>query len=133
MESPIGTKSPCVYLLQSVSRPRRTYVGCTVCTVRRRVRQHNGEVCGGAMQTQTGRPWIVRTVVTGFRTRREALQFEFAWRRVHRRGRHVYSLRGRLNSLQKVCNMTRWSRNAPLADEVPIHVHHLTNTTTPCP
>lgn len=121
----IGTCAPCVYLLQSTKRLRRTYVGCTCCSVRRRLRQHNGEICGGAKQTETARPWVVRTIVTGFRTRQEALQFEFAWRRVHRRGRHVYSLRGRRNSLQKLCNMPRWSRNAPLAEDVPLAITHL--------
>jgi len=121
----VGTCTPCVYLLQSTKRPRRTYVGCTCCSVRRRLRQHNGEICGGAKQTETARPWVVRTIVSGFRTRQEALQFEFAWRRVHRRGRHVYSLRGRCNSLQQLCSMSRWSRNAPPAEEVPLRVVHL--------
>ena len=119
-----GTRCPCVYLLQSTVRARRTYVGCTTCTVRRRLRQHNGELSGGAKQTETARPWTVRIIVTGFRSRQEALQFEFAWRRVHRRGRHAYSVVGRRNSLRKLCEMTRWSRNAPLASEVPLRVTH---------
>lgn len=117
-------RQPRVYLLQSTVRPRRTYVGCTCCGVDHRLRQHNGEVRGGARQTQTARPWVVRTVVAGFRTRREALQFEFAWRRVHRKGRHVYSVRGRRNSLSKLCAMVRWSRNAPPAAEVPLTISH---------
>ena len=119
-----GTCDPCVYLLQSTNRLRRTYVGCTCRGARHRLRQHNGEIRGGARQTQTARPWVVRTLVTGFRTRQEALQFEFAWRRVHRRGRHVYSVRGRRNSLAKLCSMTRWSRNAPPSDEVPLIISH---------
>ena len=124
-DDPFGTCAPCVYLLQSTTRPRRTYVGCTCRGVRQRLRQHNGEVRGGARQTETGRPWAVRTLVRGFRTRQEALQFEFAWRRVHRRGRHVYTLRGRRNSLQKLCALARWSCNAPPADDVPLIVQHL--------
>lgn len=122
---PLAAREPCVYLLQSTTRPRRTYVGCTCRGARHRLRQHNGELCGGARQTQTGRPWAVRTLIVGFRTRQEALQFEFAWRRVHRRGRHVYSLRGRRNSLQKLLTMERWSRTAPPAQEVPLDVRHI--------
>ena len=110
---------PTVYLLQSVPRPRRTYVGCTCRGVPHRLRQHNGELCGGARQTSTGRPWRVRVEVTGFRTRREALQFEYAWRRVHRRGRFAYSLAGRHASLLHLCNQTTpWSRNAPPPSEI---------------
>ena len=111
-----------VYLLQSVPRPRRTYVGCSSRGVAHRVCQHNGELSGGAKQTSTGRPWTLRATVTGFRTRQEGLQFEYAWRRVHRRCRHPYSLRGRLAALTALMNMTRWSRNAPLASEVPLVV-----------
>lgn len=117
--------TPTVYLLQSTTHPRRTYVGCACRGVAHRLRQHNGDLAGGAAQTRTGRPWVVRTLVHGFRTRREALQFEFAWRRVHRRGRHVYTLRGRRNSLAKLCDLPRWSCNAPPAHEVPLEVVHL--------
>lgn len=114
-----------MYLLQSAPRPHRTYVGCACRGVAHRLRQHNGALVGGAAQTRTGRPWEVRTLVSGFRTRKEALQFEFAWRRVHRRGRHVYTLRGRRNSLAKLCGMARWSCNAPPAHEVPLQIVHL--------
>ena len=109
----------CVYLLRNATG--RTYVGCTV-GLRKRVRQHNGELAGGAAQTARGRPWEVECVVEGFRTRQEALQFEFAWRRVHRRRRHPYTVSGRRASLAHLQTMARWSRNAPLAAEVPLTI-----------
>lgn len=35
---------------------KHTYVGAT-CNLSRRVRQHNGEITGGAKATQSQRPW----------------------------------------------------------------------------
>lgn len=53
----------------------RTYAGATVRPAWR-LRAHNGEVCGGARATRTGRPWRYLFRVDGFRTQRVALQFE---------------------------------------------------------
>lgn len=114
----------CVYLLRSTVAPRRTYVGCTVHDVLHRVRQHNGELCGGAAQTRRGRPWVVVTQIVGFRTRTEALQFEYAWRRVHRRRRFAYSVPGRHASLAHLMELPHWSSTSPPASEVPLTVLH---------
>lgn len=108
-----------VYLLRNEAG--RTYVGST-CALPRRLRQHNGELAGGARQTAGRGPWTVAKVVRGFHQRREALQFEFAWRRVHRRRRCAYTLAGRERSLTCLLALARWSRNAPPAEEVPLVV-----------
>jgi structure-specific endonuclease subunit SLX1 len=60
-----------VYLLVSGSR---TYVGCTT-DVTRRLRQHNGEIRGGARATR-GRQWAVVLYVEGFPNRSVACTFE---------------------------------------------------------
>eukprot|EP00884_Botryococcus_braunii_P015293 jgi/Botrbrau1/2447/Bobra.0226s0006.1 len=56
----------------------RTYIGFTV-NPRRRIRQHNGEICSGAWKTKRMRPWEMVLVVYGFPTQVQALQFEWAW------------------------------------------------------
>ena len=58
------------------------YVGYTTCVLRR-LRQHNGEISGGARQTRrirlrTGCEWRVSQVTTGFPDKKSALQFEWA-------------------------------------------------------
>jgi predicted GIY-YIG superfamily endonuclease len=111
-----------VYLLQSVPCERRTYVGYTLGTVEARLRKHNGERAGGAAQTAQARPWRVVVVVEGFRTQTECLQFEYAWRRVHRRRRFAYSVPGRRASLSCLMSLPRWSCNAPPAADVPLTV-----------
>lgn len=68
------------YLLRSLhpQHPRSTYVGFTVNPLRR-IRQHNGEIQGGAYKTKGRRPWTFVALVHGFATQSEALQFEWAW------------------------------------------------------
>lgn len=65
------------YLLESTDG-RRTYVGATVNPARR-LRQHNGEIAGGAKATK-GRKWVRRFLVGGFKDERTALQFEWYWK-----------------------------------------------------
>lgn len=66
-----------------ISSGNRTYIGVTNC-LRRRVRQHNGEIRGGAAATR-GRAWRLHMYIAGFANRRAALSCEWhlkhSWRR----------------------------------------------------
>ena len=57
---------------------KKTYVGATV-NPDRRLRQHNGEICGGARATK-GRQWRRAFLIGGFSEEREALRFEWRWK-----------------------------------------------------
>lgn len=78
--------SNCVYILQSCCpyHPNRTYVGFTT-NVNRRLRQHNGEIKGGAKYTRVGRPYKIACVISGFESKSAALSFE--WHMHHPLGR----------------------------------------------
>ena len=74
-----------VYVLRSTTG--RTYIGATV-DLNRRLRQHNGEIKGGAKATRRaidkGSSWTRIGHVSGFPTWQSALQFEWRWKQLSR-------------------------------------------------
>lgn len=67
---------------------KRTYVGYTV-NLKRRVRQHNGELVGGARRTHGSFEWTPKYVAHGFRTKNEAMSYEWHWK--HQSGTRIKS------------------------------------------
>ncbi|XP_020590809.1 structure-specific endonuclease subunit SLX1 homolog isoform X2 [Phalaenopsis equestris] len=72
-----------VYLLASTRLPR-TYVGVTT-NFYRRLKQHNGELKGGAKASSAGRPWSLACIIQGFKDRSEACKFETKWKSLSRK------------------------------------------------
>ena len=65
-----------VYVLVS-ARGDRTYVGISTDPLRR-LREHNGEISGGARSTRGGRPWTLARTVGPVADRAEAQRLEHA-------------------------------------------------------
>lgn len=101
-----------------VTKTRRSYIGATV-NLERRIRQHNGELVGGARRTRQG-SWNYYRIIGGFRTWREALQFEWAFKYISRRSRSISTRNEALEALMK---RDRWTRNSPPACDVPLRVY----------
>ena len=78
------SESWCVYLILSTNHPIKTYVGVTT-NFPRRLREHNGELKGGAKASRAGRPWICACIVCGFTDRSEACVFESKWKSLTKR------------------------------------------------
>ncbi|XP_038980638.1 structure-specific endonuclease subunit SLX1 homolog [Phoenix dactylifera] len=86
-----GTKDPetkrasawSVYLIVS-SRLPKTYVGVTTNIIRR-LKQHNGELRGGAKASSSGRPWVLACIIQGFKDQSEACVFESKWKGISRK------------------------------------------------
>ena len=70
-------KSWFCYMLASTDG-KKTYVGATI-DPNRRLRQHNGELVGGAHATK-GRAWTRKFLIGGFDCERAALRFEWRWK-----------------------------------------------------
>lgn len=73
------------YLLRSLDpdHPLKTYIGFTTHPARR-IRQHNGILkSGGARRTRrSGRPWTFCCIIGGFKSKYDALSFEWHWQHV---------------------------------------------------
>lgn len=102
------------YLLATCSGNEKTYVGITP-DLDRRLRQHNGEISGGAAATK-GLAWERVAHVKGFPDHRAALQFEWRWKQISRRlvGSPV---KRRFAALQELLSLDRpTSAAVPYAD-----------------
>ena len=84
---------------------QKTYVGVTP-DLERRLRQHNGEIAGGARAT-AGRQWERIGHIRGFPDHRAALQFEWRWKQITRRLGLGEPLRRRLIALQVLLGYDR--------------------------
>ena len=126
---PIKSKPFMCYLIASATLDR-TYIGVTNC-LRRCVRQHNGEIWGGATYTRIGRPWVFVAHVSGFNTCRQAIQFEWAWKHCSRYLEFKIdttiklpaSIQRQCGALSSLVKKERWTTNAPLASLVPLTVN----------
>tara|TARA_B100000886_G_scaffold324861_1_gene269893 strand:- start:936 stop:1253 length:318 start_codon:yes stop_codon:yes gene_type:complete len=76
-----------LYLLENTEN-KYTYLGVTV-NINRRIRQHNGELVGGAKYTSSNKgkgEWILKTIVNDL-TKSEALSFERIIKNKRRKGK----------------------------------------------
>tara|TARA_B100000424_G_C22942592_1_gene501548 strand:- start:1275 stop:1592 length:318 start_codon:yes stop_codon:yes gene_type:complete len=76
-----------LYLLENTEN-KYTYLGVTV-NINRRIRQHNGELVGGAKYTSSNKgkgKWILKTIVNDL-TKSEALSFERIIKNKRRKGK----------------------------------------------
>ncbi|KAJ0094315.1 hypothetical protein Patl1_17077 [Pistacia atlantica] len=78
------SRSWCVYLIISTNTPIKTYVGVT-SNFSRRLKQHNGELKGGAKASRAGRPWVCACLIRGFHDQSEACEFESKWKNFSRK------------------------------------------------
>ena len=90
------------YLLKAETG--QTYVGATIdCD--RRLRQHNGELCGGARATR-GKTWVRIGYVDGFPDNHTALSFEWKWKYLSRKCKG-HPLERRLIALNTLLSLER--------------------------
>lgn len=68
------------YLLVS-TQGRRSYIGIAL-DPSKRLRQHNGELVGGARSTRAGRPWKLVATRGPFADRAAAQRAEADWKRL---------------------------------------------------
>ena len=106
-----------------------TYAGVSPDPVRR-LRMHNGEICGGAKYTLSKGPgWVHVCLVSGFPTKQNSMQFEWAIKHVP--PRNAGGLESRLRKLGILFRKEQWTSKSPLAESVPLEIEWV-GVPTPC-
>ncbi|XP_059651915.1 structure-specific endonuclease subunit slx1 [Cornus florida] len=80
----LSKQSWCVYLILSTGDPIKTYVGVST-NFSRRLKQHNGQLKGGAKAARAGTPWVCACLIRGFKDQSEACMFETKWKSYSRK------------------------------------------------
>ena len=126
-----------IFLLLIMSKPwilycivtpdrSRSYVGVTV-NLKRRLRQHRGELKGGAKSTRGHHDWVLFYAIRGFPDKRTVLQWEWRLHRLGKqkssRGLHCTGCR-RLDAFKKVRAMERVCKKAIPNTELSLRIHY---------
>eukprot|EP00742_Colponemidia_sp_Colp-10_P014404 GILJ01016357.1.p1 GENE.GILJ01016357.1~~GILJ01016357.1.p1 ORF type:complete len:195 (-),score=20.95 GILJ01016357.1:41-625(-) len=122
-------KNICYILRSHTTNPpcNKTYCGKTN-RYKERLREHNGEVVGGAYFTRAHRPWRPLCYISGFQNQRQALQFEKAVKVAKPRKSLVLPPKScgryhkRMYALMTVLQRDKWSQRGPSKADVPLHV-----------
>lgn len=108
------------WIFYIISNNNYTYAGVSP-NPERRLRQHNGEISGGAKYTTSkGKGWKHVCLVEGFRNKIEALQFEWAVKHVP--PRNAGGLTNRIKKLYILLQKEKWTSKSPNANEVPLTI-----------
>ena len=87
----------------------------------RRLRQHNGEICGGAKYTTSKGPgWKHLCIVSGFQDKIQSMQFEWAVKHVP--PKNAGGIQNRIKKLFFTLNKDKWTSKSPLANTVPLNI-----------
>ena len=102
----------CDYVCYILQSNNRTYNGSTN-NMKRRLRQHNGEIKGGAKATRGKGPWEVYCIVCGFTDRIEALQTEWKIKTIEgrRRPAKYNKPEGRIKGLNCILQLDKFTSN----------------------
>lgn len=92
-----------------------SYVGITN-NLKKRIRQHNGEIKGGAKYTSLindslATNWNYACYVDGFKTKNDALKFEWALK--HIKPKYKTGIINRIYKLIILLNKEKWTKSSP--------------------
>jgi predicted GIY-YIG superfamily endonuclease len=109
------------YILRSTNEEFKnyTYNGSTNDPWRR-LRQHNGEICGGAKATKNKGPWEFYFLMTGFKTHRNALSCEWMIKHPTKkriRPKKYCGIEGRIKGLNEILCLDKWTSKCELNND----------------
>lgn len=113
------------WIFYIIKNKKATYAGVSPDPVRR-LRQHNGEIVGGAKYTRSrGNGWKHICLVMGFQNKIQTLQFEWAVKHASNKESGCKSgggIKNRLKKLIYIMNKEQWTKKSPLSITVPLTI-----------
>ena len=108
------------WLFYIIHNKGSTYAGVSPDPIKR-LRKHNGEISGGAKYTLSkGEGWKHICLISGFKTKQQALQFEWAFK--HVQPINTGGLVNRVKKLYILLNKQQWTSKSIMASLVPLIV-----------
>ena len=104
-----------MYVCYIIFNNNCSYVGITN-NIKRSLRQHNGEIKGGAKYTSlynNDSLWQYGCYIDGFKSKQDALRFEWALK--HIKPKNKTGIVNRINKLIILLNKPQWTKNSPLS------------------
>lgn len=115
-----------------IKNKNATYAGVSP-TPKRRLRQHNGEIVGGAKYTtRRGNGWKHVCIIEGFHDKIQAMQFEWAVKHASnplsgcKKGGG--GIKNRMKKLIYTLNKEKWTKKSPESSTVSLNIHWLYDT-----
>lgn len=96
------------YLIRSTVNKNLSYNGSTNDPIRR-LRQHNGEISGGAFRTHKARPWEYFAVIKGLPNHINALSCEWILKHLARKSKYR-GIKGKISGLNDGLKLEQWTK-----------------------
>ena len=91
----------CYYCYFIISQKNnKTYIGITN-NLEKRIKQHNGELKGGAKSTKSSSNWSFHTIIGKFNNKSEAMSFEWYWKHQQNRNSKWVSTKAGIDNKMK--------------------------------
>jgi predicted GIY-YIG superfamily endonuclease len=106
------------YIIKSFDE-KYSYNGSTNNPVRR-LRQHNGEICGGAYRTKKARPWHYYAILKGLPNHINALSAEWRIRypsNKRQKEAKYKGINGRIVGLNEVLKLDQWTNQCKIKNK----------------
>jgi putative endonuclease len=104
-----------MYVCYLIFNNNCSYVGITN-NIKRRLRQHNGEIKGGAKYTSLHNKdslWQYACYIDGFKSKQDALRFEWALK--HIKPNNKTGIVNRINKLLILLKKEHWTKSSPIS------------------
>jgi predicted GIY-YIG superfamily endonuclease len=113
-----------VYIIQSESNSKNTYIGCSNDPFKR-LKAHNGIICGGAKYTKMYRPWKHICIITGNNLNKIfALQLEWRLKKhiINNKLKRCTGFINRIKNVYNVLNSDQWTKNSIDSNKLKLHI-----------